>query len=221
MSIKLIIFDLDGTLTDSLADLTAAANHMLSAFGRPIMDETGVRQLVGEGARRLVERAMPGATGKEVEQGLTIFLAYNEAHIADQTVLYPGVAKTLAALHAKGLTIALLSNKNELLCRKLLEALGVNHYFAEVVGADSLPERKPSPEPVRYLLKRFGVLPQEAAMVGDSINDIAAGDVAGVVTIGCTYGYGNGEDLATATYRIDTLPELLGLAIFAEKWVDN
>ncbi|HEY6872577.1 MAG TPA: HAD-IA family hydrolase [Geobacteraceae bacterium] len=213
-SIKLIIFDLDGTLTDSLADLTDATNQMLAGFGRPALDCEEVRNLVGQGARRLVERAMPDAPAGEIEKGLKVFLDYNNAHIADKTTLYPGVRETLDKLRADGMRLAVISNKNVLLCRRLLDLLGVGGYFADVLGADSLPSRKPSPEPVFKLLHDFGVAPGEAVMVGDSINDVAAGKGAGVITVGCTYGYGYADELAGADYHVAALSDLLRLPLF-------
>ncbi len=214
MNIKLVIFDLDGTLTDSLADLTDATNQMLAGFGRPALDCGSVRKLVGQGARRLVERALPGALEGEVESGLKAFLDYNNEHIADKTRLYPGVKETLDRLRADGKRMAVISNKNVLLCRKLLDLLGVGGYFDEVLGADSLPFRKPSPEPILKLLRDFDVAPEEAVMVGDSINDVAAGKGAGVTTVGCTYGYGDAVELADADFLVAALPELLGLPLF-------
>lgn len=211
--IELIIFDLDGTLTDSLADLTAATNRMRRHFGRTELSLEQVRQLVGQGSRNLVERALPGASPEEIEQGLGVFLAYNDAHIADKTRLYPGVAETLAALQGRGKQLAVISNKNVALCRKLLAVLRADGYFAAILGADSLPFRKPSPEPVLKLLADFGVSPQLAMMVGDSINDIAAGHGAGVVTVGCSYGYGDAVELSGADYRIDTFAGLLELPL--------
>ena len=98
--------------------------------------------------------------------------------------------------------------------RKILAVLGIDAYFAAVLGADSLPFRKPSPEPVLRLLRDFGVSAGAAAMVGDSINDIAAGKGAGVVTVGCTYGYGDISELAEADWRIDRFAELVDLPIF-------
>ena len=214
MKTSLAIFDLDGTLVDSLADLTDATNQMLAAFGRPQLGMAEVRQLVGQGALRLVERALPGAADDEVERGLALFLAYNEAHIADRTVLYPGVAQTLEVLAGQRVPMVVLSNKNVSLCRTLLESLRVYRFFADVVGADSLPFRKPSPEPVLHILRQFGVAPAGAVMVGDSINDIAAGRDAGVVTVGCRYGYGDLSELTDADYRISAFPELVALPLF-------
>ena len=214
MPIKLFIFDLDGTLIDSLDDLTDATNHMLGLFHRKALTPPEVRMLVGQGARNLVERAMPGALADEVEEGLAVFLAYNEAHIADRTRPYPRVEETLARLRDGGSAMAVVSNKNVALCRKILAILDIDTYFAEVLGADSLPFRKPSPEPVLRLLRDFGVSAGEAAMVGDSINDIAAGKGAGVVTVGCTYGYGDITELAEADCRIDSFAELVALPLF-------
>lgn len=213
MTIKLIIFDLDGTLVDSLDDLTTATNRMLRHFGRDELVPQQVRQLVGQGARRLVERALPGAAPAEVEEGLRIFLSYNEAHIADRTRPYPGVVASLPVL-GEGRQLAVISNKNVAHCRKLLGVLGIADHFAEVLGADSLPVRKPSPEPLLKLMRDCGMTPDETVMVGDSINDIAAGRGAGVVTIGCTYGYGGLEELAEADYLVDGFVELAALPLF-------
>ncbi|AJE03662.1 HAD-IA family hydrolase [Geobacter pickeringii] len=211
----LIIFDLDGTLIDSLADLTDATNHMLTIFNRPALAEQEVRLLVGQGARRLVERALPGAGEAEIERALLLFIDYNHRNIAVRTVLYPGVRETLDLLRACGTRMAVVSNKNVALCREVLTILAVDGYFDAVLGADSLPQRKPSPEPVLKLLADFGVDANRAAMVGDSINDIAAGNGAGVTTVGCTWGYGAAEELAGADFRITNFPELLNLPMLA------
>ena len=212
--IDLIIFDLDGTLIDSLPDLADATNHMLATLGRSRIELDAVRRLVGQGARRLVERALSGASEEEIERGLALFLDYNHRHIADRTVLYPGVTETLDALRGRGMRMAIISNKNVALCREVLSILGTDSYFEEILGADSLPFRKPSPEPVLKLLVDFGLSPQRAALVGDSINDIAAGKGAGVKTVGCTWGYGDLVELKDADYRVDGFVELLEIPLF-------
>ncbi|MBP1751744.1 MAG: superfamily hydrolase [Geobacteraceae bacterium] len=211
---RLVIFDLDGTVIDSLDDLTDTTNHMLSRMGRNTLGREEVRTLVGQGAKRLVERALPGAAPEELERALGMFLTYNEAHIVEKTRLYPGVREALALLRDRGFRLAVISNKNEVLCRKVIHALGVDGYFEAVVGADTTPFRKPSPEPVLRLLHDFGVAPAQAAIIGDSINDVAAGQAAGVVTVGCTYGYGSLSELETADYLVGSFPEIPGLPIF-------
>jgi phosphoglycolate phosphatase len=185
---------------------------MLTRFGRGELTRREVRLLVGQGAKRLVERAMPGASPDEVEEGVQLFLAYNDLHIADKTRLYPGVKETLAILGEEKL-LSVISNKYEAHCRKLLAVLGVADHFGAVLGADSLPFRKPSPEPVLRILADLEVTAAETVMVGDSSNDIIAGKGAGVLTIGCTYGYGEMDELAGADYCIDRFAELLALPI--------
>jgi phosphoglycolate phosphatase len=216
-NIKLIIFDLDGTLIDSLDDLADATNHMLTSLGRAAVNSDQVRSFVGHGARRLVEKAMPNAVAEEIEIGLSIFLAFNEEHIVDKTRLYPGVVETLSALRRAGKALAVVSNKNVALCTKVMTTLQVDGFFECVIGADSLPARKPSPEPLLKVLRDLGVPPEQAAIVGDSINDIAAGKGAGIVTVGCTYGYGDMTEIADADYLIESAPDLLELPILRGK----
>jgi len=216
-SIKLLIFDLDGTLIDSLPDLTDATNLIRAGRGLSRLDVEDVRKLVGQGARSLVERALPGATVGEVEEGLDAFLAYSRAHLADKTRAYPGVRETLQALEGLEIPMCVLSNKNVDLCREVLLQLGLGGNFADVFGADSFPFKKPSPEPILALLKEFGVSAGECVMVGDSINDIAAGGGAGVLTVGCSYGYGDLSELIGADYQVADFPSLLELPILAMK----
>jgi phosphoglycolate phosphatase len=215
LPIKLLIFDLDGTLIDSLPDLADSANKMREHFQLSPLPNKEVRKLIGQGARSLVERALPGATGKQVDEGLELFLSYNLAHIKDKTTVYPGVPGTLAALQSKGLELCILSNKNVALCREVLSALAIDHFFPTIMGADSFPTRKPSPEPIQALLKQFNVATREAVMIGDSINDMAAGEGAGVITVGCQYGYGEQSELAGADFQIPDFPSLLTLPILA------
>ena len=213
MSIELIIFDLDGTICDSLADLTDATNNMLRHFNRPELSAAEVRELVGQGARKLVERALPGASAEDLEAGLGIFIAYNEAHIADKTRLYPGVRETLARLKNRGTLLAVVSNKNVALCCKLLAVCGIEEDFVAILGADSLPFRKPSPEPLLKLMKDLAVTPSQTLMVGDSINDIVAGKGAAVTTVGCVYGYGDEYELVDADFLIESFAGILTLPI--------
>jgi phosphoglycolate phosphatase len=211
--VKLIILDLDGTIIDSLADLTDATNHMLSEMGRDKLSGQQVRKLVGQGARKLAERAMPDADSAEIECALEIFLSYNASHIADKTTLYPGVRETLTALQESGFHLAVISNKNVALCHQVIATLGVTDFFEAVMGADTMNFRKPSPEPIFKLLRDLALSPTNAVMVGDSINDIAAGNAAGVVTVGCTYGYGEISELEGADFYVRSFSALLELPI--------
>jgi phosphoglycolate phosphatase len=190
---------------------------MRNSFGLSRITLGEVRRLVGQGARSLVERALPGAPPERIEEGLGLFLGYNLAHIADKTRLYPGVVETLEAIEGLSIALCILSNKNVDLCRAVLSRLGIGRFFPTVFGADSLPFRKPSPEPVLALLRKFGVATSECILVGDSINDVAAGGGAGIVTVGCSYGYGELSELAGADYLVEDFPSLLSLPILSYK----
>lgn len=210
-ALRLIILDLDGTLIDSLDDLTSAANRMRQEFSLSPLTRPEVRLLVGEGARRLVERALPGITGTDLDHGLALFLQANRDHLVERTHLYPGVEQTLAILKSQGILLAVASNKNEELCRDILRILDIESSFAAILGADSVAERKPSPEPLIHLMRRFDCIPEETMMVGDSRNDVQAGLSAGVVTVGCSWGYGFPDELVGAHHVIHSFPELLTL----------
>ena len=185
-----VAFDLDGTLADTSPDLTAALNHALGTFGRPSIDPESVRHMVGHGVRALLERGL-SATGDVneamIERGMPIFLEYYEAHIADGTRPYPGVEETLAALEARGVALAICTNKLEGLARRLIDGLGWNDRFAAIVGGDTLPQRKPDPAPVHEAVRRAGG--GRAAFVGDSISDTDAARAAGLPCVALTFGF--------------------------------
>ena len=208
---RLMILDLDGTLIDSLDDLTEAANHARAAFGLPPLSAADVRKLIGQGARRLVERALPGLSPAEMERGLELFLRYNFEQIAVRTSFYPGVIETLERLADAGFILTVASNKSEVHCREVLRILGADRHLAAILGADSVAARKPSPEPIFHLMRQFGCGAAETVMVGDSINDVQAGKAAGVFTVGCDYGYGPCHELDEADRVISSFPELLNV----------
>jgi len=214
--IKLIIFDLDGTLIHSLPDIADAVNQVRQGFGKGPLDLGAVRLLVGKGARSLIERALPEAGPDQVDEALERYLGYNLAHIVDKTRPYPGVPETLAELSRRGFPLVVLSNKNVALCHEVLTELGLAGLLPAVYGADSFPSRKPSPEPVLAVLKEYAVAPREAVLVGDSINDMAAGQGAGVYTVGCSYGYGELEELAGADFQVHDFASLLELPFFLQ-----
>jgi phosphoglycolate phosphatase len=211
MDPQLIIFDLDGTLVDSLDDLTEAVNHMRQHFALSPLVRDQVQTLVGQGARNLVERALPGLPPATVNRGLELFLAYNEAHLADHTCAYPGVPELLTVLDQRGLPLVVVSNKEASLCRLLLSQLGLAGYFRQIYGADSFPERKPSPLPFLEVARLMQVSPAATVVVGDSSNDVLAALAADMRVIGCSYGYGTSAELLPASARVAVVAELLPL----------
>jgi len=206
--IKAVLFDLDGTLVDTLEDLAAAVNTMLTSLGRLPLEVTAIKHLIGGGARNLVQRALNSDSTEDVEHGLNLLLEYNTRNIAVKSRLYPGARELLEKLASLGIIMAIISNKNESLCRILLETLDVEQYFSIICGGDTFPELKPSPTPLLHVIKHLGLTPDQVVMVGDSINDIAAGNRARITTIGCKWGFGETEELINATYRVSSCREI-------------
>lgn len=211
MTITAALFDLDGTLVDSLDDLTDAVNHMLAGFGRQQLEPAQVRQLVGKGARNLVQRALVTDSPGEISQGLAAFTEFNALHIADKSRLYPGVRELLQQLSAGGIRMAVISNKQEALSRLILKTLEVDAFFDIIAGGDTFPEMKPSPLPLVRVIDEFSCSPADTVMVGDSINDIQAGNRAGISTIGCRWGYGSAEELYGADYQATSLADIFSI----------
>jgi phosphoglycolate phosphatase len=185
-----IAFDLDGTLADTAPDLAAALNHALTVLGRAPVPAESVRHLVGHGARALLRRGL-AATGDSderiVERGFPIFLEYYEANICAGTRAYPGLETTLDALAARGIALAICTNKQEGLSRLLLDALGWGDRFQALVGGDTLPVRKPDPAPLHEAIARAGG--GRAAFVGDSIVDADTAKAAGLPFIAVSFGF--------------------------------
>lgn len=209
MSIRSVLFDLDGTLVDSLDDLTDAVNHARQEFAQPPLASSIVSTMIGKGALNLIQRALPDCSVPEINSALQLFLDYNAAHIADKSRLYPGVAEMLETLRNKGFRLAVVSNKNEAHSRMILESLGIRDRFENISGGDTFPEIKPSPLPLLRVIEQLGVAAHECIMVGDSINDIQAGNLAGIVTVGCRWGYGSSEELNQSLFIADSCNDLV------------
>jgi len=213
VTVRLVVFDLDGTLIDSARDLAAATNAALARFGpgRPPLPEAVVRSFVGEGARLLLERSLAHAgIDAPVEDVLPVFRECYREHLLDSTVLYPGVAEALEALSDR--TLAVLTNKPGDFSRAILEGLGVATRFARVWGADDVPARKPDPAGLLRLRRELGARPVETRVVGDSPIDVATARAAGVGVVGVTYGLDpEGVRAAGPDRLIDDLRELKAL----------
>jgi phosphoglycolate phosphatase len=207
MSIKLVIFDLDGTLIDSSIDIANAINYAVGPYRVPQVTVQEVINLVGEGISSLMDKIIL-KEGIEADRDLLIerFLDYYSRHLVDNTMVYPGVRETLAQMG--GCRMAVISNKRESLSVKILEQLGLSEYMSVIVGSDTAKERKPSPLPVRHVLSALGVSPEEAVIVGDSNYDIEAGKSAGIKTVAVTYGYRPLDLLQGADFIINSMPEL-------------
>ncbi|XKE46465.1 phosphoglycolate phosphatase [Halomonas organivorans] len=209
---RLVAFDLDGTLVDSVPDLAAAVDAALDDLGLPPPGEARVRDWVGNGSRVLMERALADALGgapepARLEAAHARFLVrYGETPCA-RTRLYPGVSEALEPLARSGRRLVLVTNKPEAFIQPILRAVGIDHYFALCLGGDSLPRRKPDPLPLLHAAERFDVAPSRCLMVGDSRHDVAAGKAAGFRTLAVPYGYNHGEPVAAS--RPDAVVESL------------
>jgi phosphoglycolate phosphatase len=197
LAVNLIVFDLDGTLADTLPDLTAAANFACRRLGLPEHPQTAIRQMIGGGERKLIERLVGPEHQDRVEECLTLYLEHYTHHNGDLSRLYPGVASTLELM--SGRKMAVLSNKLQRLSLLTLEALDIAKFFAAVRGGGSNLPLKPAPDSLLALISDFGVNSDRTLMVGDKIADIQTGKQAGALTLAATYGYGDLEALTAAS----------------------
>jgi phosphoglycolate phosphatase len=197
ISADLIVFDLDGTLVDSLPDLAAAANHACRALGLPEHPAAVIRQMIGGGEKTFVRRFIGEEHQDLFEEALGLYLAHYTDHCSDRTRPYPGVKETLAALAAVK-RLAVLSNKMERLSRRVVQLMGLEPLFAAVKGGDSYGVLKPGPQGLAALIKELGAAPERTLMVGDKPADILAGQSAGARTLAVTYGYGEAASLLAA-----------------------
>ena len=200
---QLLIFDFDGTLIDSVPDLADATNAMLTTLGKDTYSIETIRNWIGNGSRLLVERALVGKvevledelTVEEADHAEQIFFeAYKELS-GSKTVAYPDVDSGLKQLKAAGYTLALVTNKPIRFVPKILQSFGWQDLFSEVLGGDSLLTKKPDPAPLLHVCEALNVAPEQAVMIGDSRNDILAGQNAKMDTLGLSYGYNYGQDI--------------------------
>jgi phosphoglycolate phosphatase len=187
--VRLLVFDLDGTLVDSKRDLALSVNAMRKEMGLAPLALELVSSYVGHGVTLLVRRSLGSqATDENVEKGLAFFLDYYRQHMLDNTTPYPGVSEALEKL--KGRKMAVLTNKPVNFSREMISRLGFAPYFSYVYGGNSFPQKKPDPAGLHKLMEDLQVSAPETVMVGDSDTDILTGKNAGVLTCGVTYGFG-------------------------------
>ncbi len=210
--IRLLIFDLDGTLVDSKLDLALSVNAMRERMGLASLAHEVIASYVGQGVAALIRRALgESASDEDVQRGLAMFLEYYRAHMLDNTRVYPGVREALLELGSRKL--AVLTNKSVNFSREMLERLGIARFFAFIYGGNSFAQKKPDPVGVHRLIRDTGATPSETLIVGDSDTDVLTGRNAGVWTCGVTYGFGastleeSPPDLLVADLR--ELPPLL------------
>jgi len=183
------MFDLDGTLVDTLADLTIAVNRVRRVLGTGPLSSDVVRTCVGEGARMLITRALGDEYADRIEEGLREFFAFYRAHLLDHTRPYNGIPALLAGLRARRVGCSVLTNKPEQMSRRILEGLGLIAFFDIVVGGDSLAVRKPDPAGVMHIAERACVPLARILLVGDSGTDARTATAAGVAFCGVTWGF--------------------------------
>ncbi len=216
---RLVMFDLDGTLMDSVPDLAAAVDKMLMLLGREPAGIERVRDWVGNGSRVLVRRALAGQLNHDgvadelADEALALFMqAYSGGH--ELTTVYPGVRECLDWLREREVKLAIITNKPAQFIEPLLEEKGLAGYFQWLVGGDTLPQQKPDPAALFWVMDKAGVAPGESLFVGDSRNDVRAAKAATVRCAALTYGYNHGEPIADEhpALVLDDLRELVASA---------
>lgn len=189
-----VIFDLDGTLVDSLPDLLGSLNALMTENGRRALDGAEVRHMVGDGAAKLVERAF-AATGPlppadALAEQLARFLDRYQRRATALTRPFPGAIVALSALRRAGVRLGVCTNKPAAATAEVLSGLGLAPYFTCVIGGDTIPgRRKPDPAPIRACLEALHAAPEAAILVGDGEADVAAARAAGIAVIACSFGY--------------------------------
>lgn len=197
---EMVLIDVDGTLVDSVPDLTFCVDAMMERLDLPPRGETKVRQWVGNGVERLIKRALLDSLEGEPEESLyqkaePIFLELYKENTSKRSRLYPGVKEGLSWLKSQGYRLGSVTNKAAQFTHPLLKDLGIIDYFEIIVSGDTLPEKKPHPAPLLHAARFFGIAPEKALMVGDSISDVKAARAAGFQIICLSYGYNHGVDI--------------------------
>ncbi|QOP45604.1 phosphoglycolate phosphatase [Sulfurimonas paralvinellae] len=220
---KLILFDLDGTLIDSVPDLAASVNYMMRSLRLEPYSVEQIRSWVGNGASTLVKRALAGEAdisnvdigNNFFEEALDLFLDHYSHNLAKETYLYEGVKETLDTLYKRDFIMTIVTNKPCEFIEPILDALEIKEYFSLLLGANSLEKKKPNPEVIFHTLEKFNIKKYESVIVGDSKNDIIAAHNAGIDSLAVTYGYNYEENIQEydptgVVDRFEKLTEIIG-----------
>jgi phosphoglycolate phosphatase len=197
---KMILIDVDGTLVDSVPDLAYCVDEMMKALGREPHGEAKVRDWVGNGVERLTRRALIGQldgepSDEDFAKGYRIFLELYKDNTSKRSCLYPGVREGLDYMKSQGYLLGCVTNKDAQFTIPLLKGLGIYDEFGIVVSGDTLPVKKPDPQPLLHAAAHFGVGAEDSLMLGDSKSDVTAARNAGFQIVCMSYGYNHGEDI--------------------------
>lgn len=206
MNFRALLFDLDGTLIDSSRDLANAVNRLRNHLNLHNLDQATALSFVGDGATRLIQRALP--PGMYEPEHLTLFLRIYEQHLVEHSTCYEGIREFLH--HHRERPLAVVSNKPHHLAIALLEQLDLLQPFSIVIGGDSLTEKKPHPLPILHAAHALDVEPTQCLMIGDHHTDLYSAQAAGCASCFCHYGFGHAEQ-APMTWSVNSASELLTL----------
>ena len=215
---EMILIDVDGTLVDSVPDLAFCVDEMMARLGRPARGEAAVRDWVGNGVERLVQRALTGTLDgmpdeEDFRRAYPVFMELYADNTSKRSCLYPGVREAIDLLKRAGYPLGCVTNKAAQFTEPLLRDLGIADEFAIIVSGDTLPQKKPDPAPLLHAAKFFGIAPAASLMIGDSVSDVKAARAAGFQIVCMSYGYNHGEDIRAADPDavIDVMTEIMPL----------
>ncbi|MEC5397718.1 phosphoglycolate phosphatase [Uliginosibacterium sp. H1] len=217
LACRAVLFDLDGTLVDAVPDLADATRAMLVELGEAPRSDEEVGRFIGKGLGVLVERALTlgraPADAARIDHALAVFKRHYAHSNGRRAVAYPHARDTLQTLHARGFRLGCVTNKAAEFTEPLLRQLGLAEFLDSIVSGDTLPQKKPQPEPLWHACAQLGVAPDDAVMVGDSVNDAQAAHAAGIRLVLVTYGYSEGQpvDSIPCDKLVSGLAELPGL----------
>jgi phosphoglycolate phosphatase len=210
---QLYIFDFDGTLADTSADILASINYLRKHYALPPLSFTEARKYIGIGQTKLIEGFLAEVPELNLSEATRLFREHHESQLTNRVKLYPGTAETLQSMFAQGKKLAIVSNKYSFYVEKILNHLQARAYFSLILGPDNVEKRKPDPLPLFQTAEKLKIALTKTVMVGDSRYDIEVGKNAGVTTVACTYGFNTRAELAVyqPDYYIDKFSELIGL----------